>query len=412
MNVLVVNTTASWGGASLIAKVIHHGVNRYGLAESIFISGRKGNDHEQGVVDLGISPLRFLANVFCYRVFGVEGGLNYRAWRRIIAKYYAWADVVHLHNVHGYFMPEKVLALLLKKPVVWTLHDHWLGTGRCAVPGDCKGLENGCRPCPHPNRYPSSWVDHASAGKRYRDALISCRSVQFVVPSRTSCDIFTEMGIPKSRLQVIANPLVDFPSDIAALSQQGARESLGIPPGRHIVTFMATRVDDPMKGFAVLLDALSQLPRQHEWFLVVMGEVSGKTKRKVRSRPFNAFFAGPINDRRVLFEYLTASDCFVNPSYSETFGLVNIEALAVGCPVVCSDLPAFREFSHKSTRFFDPGDSRGLAQALIDLSESNFQRNDEQSVNAAAICEQFSEKVAVSRYVEVYRKALGENGTS
>jgi glycosyltransferase involved in cell wall biosynthesis len=220
------------------------------------------------------------------------------------------------------------------------------------------------------------------------------------------------MGIPKSRLQVIANPLVDFPSDIAALSQQGARESLGIPPDRQIVTFMATRVDDPMKGFAVLLDALSQLPRQHEWFLVVMGEVSGKTKRKVRSRPFNAFFAGPINDRRVLFEYLTASDCLVNPSYSETFGLANIEALAVGCPVVCSDLPAFREFSHKSTRFFDPGDSRGLAQSLIDLSESNFQRNDEQSVNAAAICEQFSEKVAVSRYVEVYRKALGENGTS
>jgi putative colanic acid biosynthesis glycosyltransferase len=411
LNILTVNTSASRGGASSIAKVIHQGVNRHGWGKSIFISGRKSDDHGQDIVNLGISPLRFLLNVFCYRILGVEGFFNQRPWNRVIEKYYSLADVVHVHNVHGYYLPDNVLALLLKKPVVWTLHDHWLGTGRCASPGDCEGLQQKCRPCPHPNRYPSSWVDRASAGKRYRESLISNGSVQFVVPSRSAYDLFTKMGISMSRLHVIENPLVDFPNDIQTLSRQDARRKLGIPLDRHVVTFIANCVDEPMKGFEVLLEALSLLPQQHKWFLVVIGEVSSKLKREVNSRFFNAFFVGFISDRRMFFEYLLASDCLVNPSYSESFGLVNIEALAVGCPVLCSDLPIFHEFKHKLVRFFDPGDSRRLAQSLVVLSESNFKCEDLQTFYSATICEQFSEKVVVSRYMEVYRKVLKESRT-
>lgn len=408
MNILTVNTSASRGGASSIAKAIHQGVNQLGWGKSIFISGRKNDGHRQDIVNLGISPLRFLLNVFCYRMLGVEGFFNQGPWRRVIEKYYSLADVVHLHNVHGYYLPDNVLALLLKKPVVWTLHDHWLGTGRCASPGDCEGFKQKCRPCPHPKRYPSSWVDHASAGKRYRESLISNGLVQFVVPSRSARDLFKKMGISMSRLHVIENPLVDFPNGIQALSRQDARRKLGIPLDRHVVIFIANCVDEPMKGFEVLLEAFSRLPQQHKWFLVVIGEVSSKLKRVVNSR-FNAFFVGFISDRRIFFEYLLASDCLVNPSYSESFGLVNIEALAVGCPVLCSDLPIFHEFKHKLIHFFDPGDSKGLAQSLVVLSERNFKCEDLQTFYSPTICEQFSEKVVVSRYMEVYRKVLKES---
>jgi len=408
LNILVVNTSASRGGASSVAKIIHKGVNHYGYANSIFISGRNHDDSDSRIVDLGVSQLRFLLNVFLYRLTSVEGVMNRRLWDQVLVKYYSWADVIHLHNTHGYYLPNCVLELLLKKPVVWTLHDYWLGTGRCASPGKCRGFESGCFSCSHLYLYPSSLVDSASEGKRYRESLFFNSSAQFVVPSNISRDLFVKMGIPESRLSVIPNPLCDVPKDITSFSQKNIRKELGIPLDRRVVVFVANRVDDPGKGFAVLLEALSRLPRQ-EWFLVVVGQISRKVKREVRLSHLDVLYTGIIKDRHLFFQYLLASDCLVNPSFSETFGLVNVEALAVGRPVVCSDLPVFREVKHEMIHFYEPGDTSGLVHILRDLFRGEIRCDGMKPFDGNTISHFFSEEKAVSRYVDLYRRVLRES---
>lgn len=406
MNILTVNTTASRGGAAAIAKVIHQCVNRYEELNSVFISGRKSDEQVDNIVDLGISSVRFFTNVFCYRMCGIEGLLNQKAWCRILAKYYSWADVIHLHNVHGYYLPENVLAELLKKPVVWTLHDYWLGTGRCAMPENCDGVERKCVPCPYPSRYPSMWFRKASQGKFCKESAVLNSTVQFIVPSYTSRDNLVRLGLPKSRLRIIENPLINFPNQVSELIPYESRQFLKLPLDRRIMIFIANRVDEPRKGFDVLLDALSLLPQQHNWYLVVIGEVTNKLRQKALSRPIEINFIGSIEERSILFKYLNASDCFINPSFSETFGLVNIEAIAAGCPVVCSDIPIFREFDFGGFRFFNPGDCNGLAQILIDMYENAFDLKYNTQLCAKIVHDRFSVEKACELYTKVYREVV------
>ena len=63
-------------------------------------------------------------------------------------------DIVHIHNIHGYFLNYPVLFEYLSKsgiPVVWTVHDCWLYTGHCYYYSyiQCNKWESGCGDCPH-----------------------------------------------------------------------------------------------------------------------------------------------------------------------------------------------------------------------------------------------------------------------
>ena len=72
-------------------------------------------------------------------------------------------DVIHLHNIHGYFLNYKTLFEYLVTtdiPVVWTLHDCWPFTGHCAYfdAVDCLRWKSGCYDCPLRKDYPKSMV--------------------------------------------------------------------------------------------------------------------------------------------------------------------------------------------------------------------------------------------------------------
>ena len=71
-------------------------------------------------------------------------------------------DVVHLHNLHGYYINLKLLFRYLRetgKPVIWTLHDCWSFTGHCShfdLAG-CQKWRTGCESCPLTKAYPASF---------------------------------------------------------------------------------------------------------------------------------------------------------------------------------------------------------------------------------------------------------------
>ena len=71
-------------------------------------------------------------------------------------------DIIHLHNLHGYYINVSMLFDFLKdagKPVVWTLHDCWAYTGHCcyySMAGCDKWKLTGCSKCPQKKAYPAS----------------------------------------------------------------------------------------------------------------------------------------------------------------------------------------------------------------------------------------------------------------
>src|SRR5665647_1342449 len=92
---------------------------------------------------------------------GFYSSLATRALVRKIADYNP--DIIHLHNIHGYYIHVGILFAYLKKagkPVVWTLHDCWAFTGHCAFfdYAGCDRWKTGCFSCPEKKVYPQSFV--------------------------------------------------------------------------------------------------------------------------------------------------------------------------------------------------------------------------------------------------------------
>ena len=121
----------------------------------------------------------------------------------------------------------------------------------------------------------------------------------------------------------------------------------------------------PEKGVFELVDAVARLD-DARLYVVGRGEYETLEDRAAgrgiadRVRTF-----GPV-DHHELHRYYTAGDVVCYPSHYETFGLVNVEAMACGVPVVTTDTPGIREYAdHDETNLLvEPGNVDELTDAL------------------------------------------------
>lgn len=179
--------------------------------------------------------------------------------------------------------------------------------------------------------------------------------------------------------------------------------AIDIPRFRNgVVRRMPRRVafvgrDEPRKGLDVLVSAWtivrSKIPDAE---LVVVG---------ARRRPIDGVtFLGRIDEERKI-GVLQSSVIAVAPNLGgESFGIVLAEAMAAGCAVVASDIPAFRFVTAGAGRFVEPGDVFGLAAALLDLLEQPETRNRLAS-DAASVVERYAWDTIANRYVALYHEA-------
>ena len=197
---------------------------------------------------------------------------------------------------------------------------------------------------------------HASerAVARQADAVIAC--------SRFMGAHVTEVfGLDPARVRVIANG-IDAP---AAVPRRPAREG-----AKRLVLLVGRLVYE--KGFQVALDALpAVLAAVPGARFTVAG--SGPYEGELRARAERlgllerGDFLGWRGDAALAELYARADVCAV-PSLYEPFGLVALEAMAAGCPVVAADTGGLREVVPDGTgRRVRPGHAGDLARALVDV---------------------------------------------
>ncbi len=330
-----------------------------------------------------------------------KGAGSYGKTRAFLKKAEAFApDVIHLHNLHGSYINLPLLFRYIKKhriPVVWTLHDCWAFTAICShfSMAGCERWRSGCGKCPQKKRYASAPADLSPWVWRAKRAWFTGlpRAV-IVTPSHwletLAKDSFLG-GYPVRRIPNGIDPEVFRETDSDFRRKHGLE-------GKKIVLGVAFDWSEA-KGLDVFLELARRLPESCRIVLV------GTAPETARRLPENVLAIPRTKDRRELAEIYTAADVFVNPTREEVLGLVNLEALACGTPVVTFDTGG-------SPECVGPGCGTVVPRDDVDAMEREIRRICTQSPYAKEDCRawalEFDQQRCLRTYISLYRELAEE----
>lgn len=265
------------------------------------------------------------------RFFDCAGFGSKAATRRLVEQIKVYdPDIIHLHNLHGYYLDVETLFRYLKesnKPVVWTLHDCWSFTGHCPhfTVARCTKWKTGCYECPERGRYPASvWLDRSRRNfTRKKQAFTGVADLTLVTPSQWLAELTRESFLKEYPVEVIRNG-IDV--DVFKPTPGNIRERYHLE-GKKIVLGVASAWDD-RKGLGDLVKLAELLG---EAYAVV---VVGVTPRQKAALPEEVLVVTRTESPQELAEFYTAADVFVNPTYEDNYPTVNLEAQACGTPVI------------------------------------------------------------------------------
>lgn len=276
-------------------------------------------------------------------------------------------DVVHIHNIHGYFLNYRILFDYLSHsdiPVIWTVHDCWLYTGHCyhySFAG-CEKWQTGCDHCPQQGEFPSSLLFDRSR-RNFRDKRAAFTSMPkdrlILVPvSEWMKSEMRKSFLGEYDLQVIHNGIDTDAFHVC--EPQAARSKYGLGD-RHILLGVAG-IWSREKGLDDFLRMASLL---HEDEVIVLVGVNPREKKQL---PRNIVGITRTGNIRQLAELYSAADVFVNPTLQDNYPTVNMEAIACGTPVATYRTGGSIETVTEQTgRIVAQGDVEGLLEAVRDL---------------------------------------------
>ena len=244
-------------------------------------------------------------------------------------------EVVNLHNLHGARWQVGVLdAVPESARVLWTLHDMWTLTGRCAYAYECRQFLRGCTAtCPTPHEYPAlepgliatAWADRVEALRRRPDVVA-------VAPSRW---LAREAMAGLWGGHEVAHVPNSVPSDsYFPVPRHQARAALGLDDRDRVVVVMAEKLAERRKGWSYLQAALEQM-RAPELRLLLVGE--GGSQVDV-SPPHRVIALGRVDEVEHQRLILSAAEALVHPAPVDNLPKVVLEAMACGLPTVAFDV--------------------------------------------------------------------------
>ena len=272
------------------------------------------------------------------------------------------ADVVHYHVVHDGFFSIAALPVLARlKPSIWTWHDPWIMTGHCMHPMECDRWRIGCGECPDLTRTFEMKFDNTRRAFALKRAIVRHSPIDIIVASRWMLDMAraSPMAVG-ARLHYI--PFGVDLSRFKPRDQAAAKARFGVLPDRVVVAVRG--FISPYKGV--------RNSRQH-W--------NGSRRRCVCCRcttsgGFDRLIGRHqvigldwTDDEDALIDAYAATDIFVMPSMGEAFGMMAVEAMACGKPVVVFEGTALPDvtFAPEAGIAVPMRDVQGLADAVQHL---------------------------------------------
>lgn len=414
MKVVIINHSDVRGGASVVSRRLMEALRARGIDARMLVARREGP--ESPYIAAAAPEWRRKASFLLEEgLTWLDNGLHRRNLFRLDAARvglplwrHPWvreADVVCLNWVNQGMLSlrgvERIAAL--GKPVVWTMHDMWCATGLCHHAGECTRYRGSCGSCPLLQGVSRS---HDLSWRRYgRKACCYDRShVVFVAVSTWLAALCRQSPLLRDRrVEVIPNA---FPVDDFGLEPEMDLAALGLPDdGRRILLMGAARLDDPVKGLPVAVEALNKLETQgygERARAVFFGELRDAHALDGLRLPY--VHLGRIDDPARLRSLYAHACAVMSPSLYETLPGTLIEGQASGAYPVCFGRGGQADIVDSPrtgyiARWLDADDfAAGLRHALDSEPDREAMR--------ASVRERFASDAVAARYLALFESLV------
>jgi len=302
---------------------------------------------------------------FFGRKMGLEGYFScFDTWRLIRWIKSIDPDIIHLHNLHGSYLNFKLLFKYLKesnKSVIWTLHDCWAFTGGCMhfTFNNCFNWQTNCYKCNFLKTIYKGNI-YGNTAKVLIDkqkAFCGLPNMQIFAVSDWLSSVANQSILKEYNVQTIYNGI---DTDVFINNDNDLKRQLGIEDKFMILgiaNIWCSRKG--LKEFLKLSDVLG------EDFAIVLVGLSNSQRNEL---PKNIIGLLGTNDQKILAEFYSTADVFINFSTEETFGLTVAESLSCGTPAIVMNSTACPELIDKQTgKVVTSGDFEGIIDSLKEI---------------------------------------------
>jgi len=299
---------------------------------------------------------------------------HYTLAEQIIVPYHFYKAQLDLLHVPHFNIP-----IAYRKPFVVTIHDllwhHYQGTKVTTL---------------SPLIY---WLKYVGYLLVVKHAIVFSKKI-FVPAHTVKQDIQARFAIPDKKIVVTYEGV-----DTAHLETKQANRSPKIPS--PYILYVGSLY--PHKNLEVVLKALKNLPKLR---LCIAGsrnvfQEALKTRARELGVSKQITFTGFVSDQELGQLYKQAL-ALIQPSLSEGFGLTGIEAMALGTPVIASDIPIFKELYANNAQLFDPHNPDALVTTINNLQSKSKQEILDITTSAKKYALKFNWKKMAKQTIEAY----------
>ena len=296
-------------------------------------------------------------------------------------------DIIHLHNIHGYYINVQVLFDYLRtcgKKILWTLHDCWAFTGHTPYCDaiKCERWKKGCHDCPQPREYPKTILDRSRQNWiRKKEVFSNVSNLTIITPSHWLAHLVKKSFLREYRVEIIHNGI---DTSQFKFLQSDFREQYGLQD-KVILLGVATSWDD-MKGFSDFIRLSTKLDEIYKVVLVGLGE------KQLKQLPPDVLGIKSTASVKELACIYSTANIFLNLSYCENYPTVNLEARACGTPVITYMTGGSPESAGENGIVVKQGDMDALITAIRKIKEKP----------SVIETENLDNQITLAKYVDIY----------
>lgn len=397
--IVQINSVVNTGSTGRIVEQLGQLIISQGWT-SYIAYGREARESKSQLIRIG-SKFSVYTHALFSRIWDSHGLNSKRATKKILNKLdQIKPDIVHLHNAHGYYLNYPMLLKYLYDkniPCIITLHDFWLMTGHCAyINTYCDKWKSGCGDCPRLSQYPVAMIDNSAKNWQLKAELFNDMPNVVLVSVSKWLNGFVQQSLLKNINSKVIYNGVD--TEVFKPYDKKVSFAQGIDWCIFTIMCIATRWTEA-NGFNDVIKLGSLLPTDAQIIMVGLDDV------QIRNLPPNIIGLKKTENFMQLQELYSKSSVVFNPNMEVTFGLVTVEAMACGTPVIVLKNTAGEELVNSETGYV----VNTVDEVPVIIEQLKSKSRLEVSLSCRKrVIEHFNVKDRYQEYIDLYKGILNK----